>query len=134
MPRTCVASISSAPPASRRLIRRASQSQYLQANYLFHTTIADASGNRRLAEAVRRALEESERLFHLSSALQKSSDDLAHEHTDLVDALIAGDGETARKLMLAHLTASQRRVLDVLLVSPSLLAVNILPLRRKNHA
>jgi DNA-binding GntR family transcriptional regulator len=111
-----------------------SQSQYLQANYLFHTTIADASGNRRLAEAVRRALEESERLFHLSSALQKSSDDLAHEHTDLVDALIAGDGETARKLMLAHLTASQRRALDALLASPSLLAVTILPLRRKNHA
>jgi DNA-binding GntR family transcriptional regulator len=111
-----------------------SQSRYLQANYLFHTTIADASGNRRLAGAVRRALEESERLFHLSSALKKSGDDIAHEHTELVDALIAGDGETARKLTLAHLTASQRRVLDALLASPSLLAVNILPLRRKNHA
>lgn len=35
----------------------------MQANYLFHTTIADASGNRRLAVAIRRALEESERLF-----------------------------------------------------------------------
>ena len=111
-----------------------SEPQYLQANYLFHTTIADASGNRRLAEAVRRALEESERLFHLSSVLQQSSDDIAHEHTELIDALIAGDGETARKLTLAHITASQRRVFDALLTSPSLLAINILPLRRKNHA
>ena len=111
-----------------------SESQYLQANYQFHTTIADASGNRRLAEQVRRALEESERLFHLSNVLKNRSDEVAHEHKDLVDALIAGDGETARKLTLAHITASQRLVLDALLTSPSLLAVTILPLRRRSHA
>jgi|SRR5579864_2449158 DNA-binding GntR family transcriptional regulator len=111
-----------------------SESQYLEANYQFHTTIAEASGNRRLAEAVRRALEESERLLHLSNVLKNRSDEVSHEHKDLVDALIAGDGETARKLTLAHITASQRLVLDALLTSPSLLAINILPLRRKNHA
>lgn len=111
-----------------------SESEYLQANYLFHTTIADASGNHRLADAIRRALEESERLFHLSSVLQQSSDDVAHEHTELIDALIIGDGETARKLTLAHITASQRRVFDALLTSSSLLTINIFPLRRKNHA
>ncbi len=115
-------------------LEKVSESQYLQANYLFHTTIADASGNRRLAEAVRRALEESERLFHLSNVLKNRSQEVAHEHKDLVDALIAGDGETARKLTLAHITASQRLVLDALLTSPSLLAINILPFRRKNHA
>jgi DNA-binding GntR family transcriptional regulator len=111
-----------------------SESHFLQANYLFHTTIADASGNRRLAEAVRRALEESERLFHLSNVLRNRSDEVAHEHKDLVDALIAGDGELARKLTLIHITASQRLVLDALLTSPSLLTVNIFPLRSKNHA
>jgi DNA-binding GntR family transcriptional regulator len=116
------------------IVDQESESHYLQANYLFHTTIADASGNQRLGKAVRRVLEESERLFHLSSALRKRSDDIAHEHTDLVDALIAGDGEMARKLMQTHITASQRRALDALLASPSLLAINILPLRRKNHA
>ena len=113
------------------IVDKESESRYLQANYLFHTTIADASGNRRLAEAVRRALEESERLFHLSNVLKNRSDEAAHEHKDLVDALIAGDGETARKLTLAHIIASQRMVLDALLTSPSLLAVNILPLGRK---
>jgi DNA-binding GntR family transcriptional regulator len=115
-------------------VDKESESHYLQANYLFHTTIADASGNRRLAEAVRRAIEESERLFHLSNVLRNRSDEVAHEHKDLVDALIAGDGETARELTLAHITASQRLVLDTLLTSPSFLAINILPLGRKNHA
>jgi len=116
------------------IVDKESESQYLQANYLFHTTIAEASGNRRLAEAVHRALEESERLFHLSNVLRNRSDEVAHEHKDLVDALIAGDGETARKLTLAHITTSQHLVLDALLTSSSLLAVNILPLRSKNHA
>jgi DNA-binding GntR family transcriptional regulator len=114
-------------------VEKESESHYLRANYLFHTTIADASGNRRLAEAVRRVLEESERLLHFSNVLRNRSDDFAHEHKELVDALIAGDGESARKLTLAHITASQRLVLDALLTSPSLLTVNIFPLRRKNH-
>jgi DNA-binding GntR family transcriptional regulator len=106
----------------------------LQANYRFHTTIADASGTRRLAEAVRRALDESERLFHLGNVLRNRGEEVAHEHKELVDALIAGDGETARKLTVAHITASQRLVLDALLTSPAVLAVNIHPLRRRDHA
>src|SRR5262245_32250073 len=110
------------------------EARYLQANYLFHTTIADASGNRRLADAVRRALEESERLFHLGNVLGTRGEEVAHEHKDLVDALIAGDGETARRLTLAHIAASQRLVLEALLTSSSLLAVNIHPLRRHSHA
>ena len=110
------------------------ESEYLQANYQFHTTIADASGNRRLAEAVRRALDESERLFHLGNVLRNRGEEVAHEHKELVDALIAGDGETTRKLTVAHITASQRLVLDALLASPAVLAVNIHPLRRRDHA
>ena len=102
-----------------------SEARYLHANYVFHTTIADASGNRRLTSAVRRALDESERLFHLSNVLRNRSEEVAHEHKDLVDALIAGDGETARRMALAHITASQRLVLDALMSSPSLLAVHI---------
>lgn len=111
------------------------ESEYLHANYLFHTTIAEASGNRRLAEAVRRALDESERLFHLGNVLRNRGEEVvAHEHKELVDALIAGDAETARKLTTAHVAASQRLVLDALLTSPSVLAVNIHPLRRRDHA
>ena len=102
-----------------------SEARYLHANYVFHTTIADASGNRRLSSAIRRALDESERLFHLSNVLQNRSHEVAHEHKELVDALIAGDGEVARRMAIAHITASQRLVLDALLTSSSFLAVPI---------
>jgi DNA-binding GntR family transcriptional regulator len=104
-----------------------SEARYLSANYTFHATIADASGNRRLASAVRRVLDESERLFHLSSVLRNSSEEVAHEHKDLIDALIAGDGEAARHMAIVHITASQRLVLEALISSPSLLAVHIVP-------
>jgi hypothetical protein len=68
--------------------------------------------------------------FHLCNVLRNRSDEVAaHEHKDLVAVLIAGDEEKARKLTLAHITTSHRMVLDALLTSPSLLAVNILPLR-----
>jgi DNA-binding GntR family transcriptional regulator len=42
------------------IVDEENESLYMQANYLFHITIAESSGNRRLAEAIRRALEESE--------------------------------------------------------------------------
>src|SRR5215469_17615580 len=44
-----------------------SEERYLRANYAFHATIADASGNRRLASTVRHVLDESERLLHLGA-------------------------------------------------------------------
>jgi DNA-binding GntR family transcriptional regulator len=112
----------------------AGEAEYLHANYQFHTTIADASGNRRLAAAVCRALDESERLFHLGNVLRNRGEEVAHEHKELVDALIAGDAETARTLTQAHIAASQRLVLDALLTSPAVLAVTIHPLRRRDHA
>jgi DNA-binding GntR family transcriptional regulator len=106
-----------------------SEARYLHANYVFHTTIADSSGNHRLASAVRSVLDESERLFHLSAVLKNRSDEVIHEHKDLIDALIAGDGETARRMALTHITASQRLVLEALMTNSSLLSVHIVPPR-----
>lgn len=106
-----------------------SEERYLRANYLFHATIADASGNRRLARAVRHALDESERLLHLSTPLRSPTDEAVREHKDLMDALIAGDGEASRRMANAHITESQRLVLDALMTSPSLLTVHIVPPR-----
>lgn len=105
----------------------ASEDRYLQANFDFHTKVAEASGNRRLAGAVRQVMEESERLLHLSDVLKNRTEEVSSEHQGLVDALIAGDGETARKMAVQHIAASQRLVLDALLLSPSLLHINIVP-------
>jgi len=106
-----------------------SEENYLQANFAFHVMVAEASGNRRLAAAVRQVLEESERLLHLSNILKNRTEEVTSEHKGLVDALIAGDGEAARKMAIQHITASQRLVLDALVRSPSLLNVNIFPMK-----
>ncbi len=105
----------------------ASEENYMRANFAFHVMVAEASGNRRLASAVRQALEESERLLYLSNILKNRTEEVNLEHQGLVEALIAGDGETARKMAVHHIAASQRLLLEALVKSPSLLNVNIVP-------
>ncbi|MEI7554731.1 GntR family transcriptional regulator [Candidatus Chlorohelix sp.] len=104
-----------------------SEENYWRANFDFHVMVAEASGNRRLAAAVRQALEESERVLHLSNILKTRKSELSSEHEGLVEALIAGDGETARKMVVHHITASQQLVLEALVKSPSLHNINIVP-------
>lgn len=106
-----------------------SEENYMRANFAFHVLVAEASGNRRLATAVRQVLEESERLLYLSNILKNRTEEVTSEHKGLVEALLAGDGEAARKMAVQHIGASERLVLDALLKSPSLLNINIVPSR-----
>jgi len=73
---------------------------------LFHTTIAEASGNRRLALDISRY-----RLLHKGfnrHATEPSSLEQAlREHLSILDALEAKDGELARQRMVSHITAWQ---------------------------
>jgi DNA-binding GntR family transcriptional regulator len=102
-----------------------SAAAFLRANRELHGTIARSSSNRRLAEVVERVLDECERLFHLGLMLRNRSDEMAHEHKDLVDALIAGDAEGARRIAIEQILSAQRMVVDALLYSPSLLAAQV---------
>lgn len=104
-----------------------SEENYWRANFDFHVMVAEASGNRRLAAAVRQVLEESERVLHLSNILKTRRAELSSEHEGLVEALIAGDGETAHKMVVQHITALQQLVLEALVRSPSLHNINIVP-------
>ncbi|MDE2571647.1 MAG: GntR family transcriptional regulator [bacterium] len=104
---------------------RASISRFLRANTEFHVTIAEASGNRRLARTLERLLHELERIFHLGLALTSRTQEIVHEHESLVDAIMRGDAASAREIALAQCQASQKMVLDALLSSPSLLSANI---------
>jgi DNA-binding GntR family transcriptional regulator len=100
----------------------------LRANTGFHLAIARASANRHLAAITETILARMERLFHLTLTMQQRSDEISHDHRDLIEALIAGDGEEASRLMTVRLQASQRKVTAALLSSPQLLSVNIAPL------
>ena len=98
-----------------------SASAFNRVNAEFHLAIATASGNRRLSEAVGRLLDETQRLFYLQLLLRNRNDLVAHEHKALVEALVAGDGESAATIAVEHIRETQRDVIEVLLTSPTLL-------------
>lgn len=104
---------------------KSSIARFLEANTEFHATVAEAGGNERLADMLRTILEQLERLFHLGLALTTTSEEMVHEHQDLVRAIMSGNVAEARAVAEAQTRASQLMVLDGLLSSPSLLATNI---------
>lgn len=93
---------------------RASYEQYVVDNREFHVRIAEAAGNRRLAQALRTLLEDMQRLFFLSVAARGTVGE-RHEHHDLYDAILIGDAKRARALCEAQIEQAQTRVVDALL-------------------
>lgn len=104
-----------------------SAAQFLGVNTEFHVTIARASDNRRLAEIVEQLLCEMERVFHVGLRLRNRSEEMAHEHRDLVVALLAGNGEAARQIVAAQIISAQKMVLEGLMSSPQCMAVSLVP-------
>lgn len=104
---------------------RASAAAFLQANKEFHVTMARASGNERLAEALAHLLDEMERIFHIGLAARNRTKEMQHEHKELVDALVAGDGDAAERICITQIEAARRMVTNALSSSPSLMKVNI---------
>lgn len=97
---------------------RESETRFLQVNRLFHVTIAEASGNRRLAAVLAQLLEQMERLFHLGLQVRDRSVEMQHEHEALVDALARGDADTAERVTVAQIEAARRMVMDGILSAP----------------
>ena len=98
---------------------------YMRNNTEFHLTVARASGNAHLARTLELVLDQMERLFNIGLSLTNRSDEIVHEHTDLVQAIVSGDECAAREIAVAQILSSQRMVLDALLLSPSLLSTNL---------
>ncbi len=97
---------------------RASESRFLRANRHFHVAIADASGNRRLARLLGNLLEETERLFHLGLAVRDRTEEMQHEHADLVAALVGGDAAAAELATIRQIEAARTMVMDGILSAP----------------
>jgi DNA-binding GntR family transcriptional regulator len=96
---------------------RASYARFLRANREFHVAVAEASGNQRLALFVAKLLEDMERILHLGLDLRDSAEEMAVEHQELVDALLKGDAELARRVVTEQLQNSRKRVLEALVAS-----------------
>jgi DNA-binding GntR family transcriptional regulator len=91
---------------------RTSYEQYLVDNREFHVQIADATGNRRLAQTLRGLLEDMQRLLFLS--IESRPGRSHHEHHHLYEAILAGDAERARKLSIDQIEESHQRVIEAL--------------------
>lgn len=98
---------------------------FLADNTAFHTHIARCSGNGMLAQMVEHVLLQHERLFRLTSRLTERSEDMVHEHHDLVETLIAGDEKAARACVLEQLKQAQDMVFQALMSSESILDARI---------
>lgn len=91
---------------------------FLRLNTEFHVTVARASGNRRLADLLTPLLDEMERLMHVGLRLRNRTFEMAHEHKDLVEALVAGDREAAAQIATAQIHSSEKMVFAALMREP----------------
>lgn len=104
---------------------RDSEAVFLQRNSEFHLCVAAATGNERLVAVLSQLLVELERMFHFGLSLRDRGNEMHSEHQALIDALAAGDADTAEKVTVDQVRASRAMVLDALLSSASLLDVKI---------
>lgn len=107
-------------PTDRTSIKR-----YMRNNTKFHVMVAELGGNEILARMLHQVLEQLERLFHIGATLDAGSDEIFHEHEELLAAVKAGDREAARRIAADQAASSQLRVLNALLASDAVLSTNI---------
>lgn len=103
----------------------ASEARFLKANKEFHVSVAKASGNQRLAMLLEGILDEMERLFHLGLAIRNRSEEMRHEHSSLIEALVSGDCDRVEQVTIEQIEAARQMVLGALLSSEQLNKANI---------
>ncbi|GAB3629783.1 HTH-type transcriptional regulator LutR [Pandoraea terrae] len=79
----------------------------IEANYDFHMTIARAGRNLYFADLYRRLLDEGRRMLHLHFQFKAldpdiSVEEMARDHTDIVDAIERGDADKAEECAHRH--------------------------------
>jgi DNA-binding GntR family transcriptional regulator len=104
---------------------RDSAEAFLRANTEFHVTVARASGNEIMAEVIAGLLDREERLNHLSHMLHDRNEVAYHEHHELVEALVAGDGARAEQVMADQIRSARAFVVEALISSASIQSVNV---------
>ncbi len=91
--------------------------RFLEANTRFHLMVGQAAGNQRLTHILEIMLVQMERLFRIGLLLSSRAEEIVHEHRDLLEAILAGDADLARRVAVAQVRSSQRMVLDALVSS-----------------
>ncbi|WP_456748857.1 GntR family transcriptional regulator [Bradyrhizobium sp. USDA 4354] len=89
---------------------------FIAYNRGFHTALAHASGNRRMAAALCDLIGQADRLVRVSISNLKGHDPakLVAEHVALIDAMQQRETRTAARIIKAHIGDTEKRVLPAL--------------------
>jgi DNA-binding GntR family transcriptional regulator len=89
---------------------------FIAYNRAFHSALAHASGNRRMAGALCDLIGQADRLVRVSLANIRDHDPtrLVAEHVELIEAMQRRDGRGAVRLIKAHISQTEKRVLPAL--------------------
>lgn len=89
---------------------------FIAYNRAFHSALAHASGNRRMATALCDLIGQADRLVRVSVSNLRGHDPakLVAEHVALIDAMQSRETRTAARIIKAHIGATEKRVLPAL--------------------
>ena len=89
---------------------------FIAYNRAFHSALAHASSNRRMAAALCDLIEQADRLVRVSIANLKGHNpaQLVAEHAALIDAMQRRDRRAASRIIKAHISQTEKRVLPAL--------------------
>jgi DNA-binding GntR family transcriptional regulator len=98
---------------------------YRRANHEFHILVARASGSQRLADAIERLEEESDRVFNLGLMFRDRGETGRLGHQRILAALVAGNAEAARHHAVEGILKAERVIKEALLANPSIRAATL---------
>ena len=102
-----------------------SAAAFLKTNTDFHLAIAEATNNELIYDTLTTLFSKVERAHHLGHTLHDRNAEALHEHTELVEALVAGDADRAEQVMAEQIRAAKRFIFDAMVSSPSVQLVNV---------
>jgi GntR family transcriptional regulator, rspAB operon transcriptional repressor len=93
-----------------------SHEDFIAYNRAFHSALAYASGNRRMAGALCDLIGQADRLVRVSVANIRGHDpaQLVAEHVELIEAMQRRDARGAARIIKAHIGQTEKRVLPAL--------------------
>ncbi len=97
---------------SSLLLSQSQRDSFSVIDRAFHSVIAEAAGNKILADTQRPLHERSGIIWHLRIMPEKGLEVTQREHESILKAVIQHDANAARKAMEAHLLSLQKRILQ----------------------
>ncbi len=91
------------------------------ANHTFHTLIARCAGNQRMARYIEELSDEHLRIAYVSMRYNRPEEGWSSDHSKILDAIAAGEGDHAAQIMSEHLHRGEEVIMRTILNSPDII-------------